>query len=127
MGTTVKVNLDAVQTILSKRGLQPGGKAQLYMTTEIYKKSIPYTPFDNNPLSTLVTIEPNSITYNVPYARNMYYGKVMAGNPRKATDKDIKYQGSPMRGKLWVERAMIDRKQDVIKAVEDFIKEGRDI
>lgn len=127
MSTTIKVNLDSVGTILAKRGLQHRGKAQLVMTTEIYKKSVPYTPFDNNPLSTLVTLEPNSITYNVPYAKRMWYGKVMAGNPLAAIDKDVKFQGAPMRGKEWVTRAMIDRKGDVIQAVENFIKEGKDV
>lgn len=124
MSTTINVNLDSVATILAKRGLEPGGKAQRFMTSEIYRLSMPYTPFDNNPLSTNVTIDANSITYNSPYARRMYYGKVMVGNPLAATDKDIKFQGAPMRGAKWVERAMVDRKQDVINAVNEFIKRG---
>lgn len=124
MGTTVKVNLDSVNSILAKRGLEPGGKAQRFMTSEIYRLSMPYTPFDNNVLSTNVTIDANSITYNSLYARYQYYGKVMAGNPRKVTDKDIKYQGSPMRGAKWTERMIIDRSEDIVKEVEDFIKKN---
>ena len=124
MSTTIKVNLDSVSSILAKRGLEPNGKAALFMTNEIYKLSMPYTPMDNNILATTTTITANSITYNVPYAQRMWYGKVMAGNPLAAIDKEIKFQGSPMRGMRWVERAMIDKKQDVIKAVEDYIEKN---
>lgn len=125
MGTTVKVNLDSVQTILSKRGLEKGGKAQRFMTSEIKRLSDPYTPMDNGILKSNVTIEADSITYNVPYAKRMWYGKVMAGNPLVATDKDINFQGSPMRGAFWVTRMDADRHNDIVEAVEKFIKEGR--
>ena len=125
MSTTIKVNLDSVQTILNKRGLEPGGKASLVMTEAIHRFSNDYTPFDNNALSTTVTVTPNTLTYVVPYAQYQWYGQVMVGNaPKVAIDKALKYQGSPMRGKCWVTRAMIDRKQDVITEVENYIKKN---
>ena len=129
MSTTIKVNLDSVQEILAKRDLEPGGKAQRFMSSEIQRLSDPYTPFDNGILKSNVSIslDGTQIIYNAPYAKRMWYGKVMAGSPLVATDKDINFQGAPMRGKEWVTRAMIDRKQDVISAVEKFIKEGKDI
>lgn len=119
MGTTIKVNLDSVSTILGKRGLD--GKAQLVMSQEIHRLSQEYIPHDSGNLASLATVTENSITYNSPYARRMWYGKVMAGNPLVATDKEIKFQGAPMRGKEWTNRMMADRSKDVVKAVADFI------
>lgn len=124
MATTIKVNLNSVGTILADRKLEKGGQAQRFMTGEIYRLSKPYMPFDNNPLTTEVTLEADSITHNVPYAKYQYYGKVMKGTPRRVTNKSLRYHGEPMRGRCWVNRAMADRKQDVVKAVEDFIKKG---
>ena len=126
VSTTININLDAVATILAKRGLEPGGKAQRFMSSEIQRLSDPYAPFDNGILKSNVSmsLDGTQIIYNSPYAQRMWYGKVMVGNPLEATDKDIKFQGSPMRGKEWVTRAMIDRKQDVIDAVEKFVKGG---
>lgn len=124
MATTVKVNINVAE-IISSRHMEHGGKAELFMTSEIHRLSMPYTPFDNNPLSTTVKIEPNLLTYEVPYAQRMWHGKVMAGNPLEATDKEINFQGSPMRGKEWVTRMDADRHNDIADAVEKFIKEGK--
>lgn len=122
MATRITVNLNSVATILKDKKLEKGGRAELVMATEVHRLSDPYTPFQEHILATDVTIEPGSITYNVPYAKYQWYGKVMEGNPRRATSKSLRYHGEPMRGSFWVNRAMANRKQDVVKAVEDFIK-----
>ena len=121
MGTTVKVNLP-IGNILKNHGLQKGGRVQAFMTGEVHRLSLPYIPFDNNPLSTTVDIEAESITYKSVYAQYQWYGKVMAGNPRQATEKNLNYQGAPKRGAFWTNRAMADHKGDLAKSVEDFIK-----
>ena len=121
MGTIVKVNLP-IANILKNHGLQKGGKVQAFMTGEVHRLSLPYIPFDNNPLSTTVDIEAESITYKSVYAQYQYYGKVMAGNPRQATEKNLNYQGAPKRGAFWTNRAMADHKDDLVKSVEEFIK-----
>ena len=120
--STVKVNLNikSVTQILATRNMQKGGKADLFLATEIHRLSDPYTPLDNSILKENVTIEPNKITYDSPYAQYQWYGRVMAGNPRKAIAKALKYNGS-LRGAHWTTRMMIDRKQDVIKAVNNFV------
>lgn len=122
MSTRITVNLNSVATILANRGLEKGGQAELVMATEVHRLSDPYTPWQEHELATQVTIEPGSITYNIPYAKYQWYGKVMAGNPRRVTSKSLRYHGEPMRGSFWTNRMFADRKQDVVKAVEDFIK-----
>ena len=123
MGTTVKVNLP-IANILKNHGLQKGGRVQAVMTSEVHRLSLPYIPFDNNPLSTTVDIEAESITYKMPYAQYQWYGKVMVGNPRQATQENLNYQGSPMRGAFWTNRAMANHKDELIKSIEDEIKKG---
>ena len=76
MGTTVKVNLP-IGNILKNHGLQKGGRVQTFMTGEVHRLSLPYIPFDNNPLSTTVDIEAESITYKMPYAQYQYHGNVI--------------------------------------------------
>ena len=119
MSTSIKIDLDSISDILAKRKLD--GEAQLKMSSEIHKLSMPYIPFDNNPLSTNVDIEEKSITYISPYAKYQWYGKAMAGNPRKPTSKDLSYQGAPKRGKEWTNRAMADHKEELTEEVAKFI------
>lgn len=76
----------------------------------------------------------HSIKYTSPYAHYMYKGKSMVapngsswatkGQRKHYTGKLLKYQGAPKRGAEWDKRMMNDRKKDVIKDVENFIKSG---
>ena len=123
MATSIKVNLP-LNNILKNHGLEKGGRVQAFMTNEVHRLSLPYIPFDNNPLSTTVDIEAESITYKSVYAQYQYYGKVMAGNPRQATEKNLNYQGAPRRGAFWEKRMLVDHKNELIKSIEDEIKKG---
>lgn len=122
MGVKVKINIDP-NVILSKRHLENGGAAQLELVNEILKKAIPYTPEDSTTLETNIDIANGGkqIIYKSPYARYQYYGKVMAGDPRKPTDKDLVYNGAPMRGKEWIKRMWADRGKEITKTVADFV------
>lgn len=121
MPTTVKIQLNNTDEILKARHLETNGLAQLHMTNEIFKLSDEYVPFDNHNLGELVKIEPSSITYNSPYARYQWFGVAMESNPRKATDRPLKYQGAPKRGKEWVTRCWIDRKSEILQSVANFV------
>lgn len=46
------------------------------------------------------------------------------GIKRVISKQSLKYQGSPKRGKEWEKRMMNDRKRDVCKDVQNFIKNG---
>lgn len=60
----------------------------------------------------------------------MYKGKVAVGASkpkgvkRSISNKPLKYQGAPKRGAEWEKRMMNDRKQEVCKDVENYIKRG---
>lgn len=70
----------------------------------------------------------HSIKYTSPYAHYMYKGKkaIGASKPkgvkRKISNQALKYQGAPKRGAEWDKRMMNDRKKDIVKDIENFIK-----
>lgn len=142
---TVKVNISDTDTILTKHGLEPGGRVQRFITNEIMRLSNPYVPNDGAGIlasSARISNEGDAIIYATPYARYHWYGKLMVdpktgkgafykegygfwsrkGVQKVLTDRDMKYQGAPLRGPRWVERAWLDNKQSIIKATEQYAR-----
>lgn len=123
----IKVEFDAKQ-ILASRGLGATKKVQKYLASEVKRLSDKYVPMQQGMLKNNAQIagDGSFIVYNQPYAHYQWYGKVMAGRaPKHYTDDDLTYNGAPMRGARWTERMMIDKKEDIEKSVEAFIKRGK--
>lgn len=97
---TARVNIDKYGTILEKRGLDEGGRAQQALDNQILKDCDPYVPMltgmmkDSGPIHT--AIGSGIIIYWTPYARKQYYTN----------------GGDGLRGKLWFERAKADHLSD---------------
>lgn len=119
--------------MLKKRGLQNMGPVQKVIDQEVIRLMAPYTPRQNNALidsATLGTdIGSGEINQNTPYSRYHYYGKLMVssitgsayaskGEKKILTDKDMKYNGAPMRGPFWFDRMKADRKDDILKGAQ---------
>lgn len=122
----VKVNIDA-KKILASRGLGSSDKVQKYLASEVKRLSDPYTPMQSKNLMNLAQIaaDGSEIVYTQPYAHYQYYGEVMAGRaPKEYTGRKLTYNGAPNRGARWVERMLIDKRKDIEKSVETFIKRG---
>lgn len=91
----------------------------------------PYIPFVAGPLKNNKRY-PNDYTieYVSPYAHYHYIGKKAIGPSRPKGVKrtisgiDMKYSGAPKRGPKWDKRMMNDRRDDVCKDLENFIKNG---
>lgn len=124
----VVTNLDDVSTMLKKRGLEPNGRVQKLFTATCAKEMDPYIPMQQGILKITRIIGTDSITYNSPYAKFQYYGKVMIGiksrrvfadkGERKVvTGRDLKYHGAPKRGKLWDKRMWADKKNKILNDV----------
>lgn len=124
----VVTNLDDVSTMLKKRGLEPNGRVQKLFTTTCAKEMDPYVPMQQGILKITRIIGTDSVTYNSPYAKFQYYGKVMIGvksrrvfadkGERKVvTGRDLKYHGAPKRGKLWDKRMWADKKNKILNDV----------
>ena len=60
----------------------------------------------------------------------MYKGKVAVGSSRPKgikrviSNQPLKYQGAPKRGAEWDKRMMNDRRKDVIRDIQNYIKGG---
>lgn len=136
MNVTVAVNMPDAAKLLKKRGLDPGGRVQQLFTSEVAKRSDPYVPMQQGILKNTAIIEADRIIYNTPYARNMYYGKVMVdpvtgaagfltkdgwrsrkGVKKIVSDREYNYHGAPMRGKLWDKRMWADKKRVIVNNV----------
>lgn len=136
MGNKVTIKLDRADVILAKRGFQKGGKAYVALLSELKRVSDPYVPMDTGMLKDTkvhVIIEKCQLVYDGPYARYLFYGKVMGPNfpikkggrlegfyspsKKKLTGRKLKYAGAPKRGSFWATRAWADHKGDILRNV----------
>lgn len=110
-------------------------KAQIFIDNEVLKLNARYIPFQSgflNRSGVLGTIPGSGeVIYNAPYARYMYYGKIMrdasgraffGGAPKHVTDEDLTYHGSPERGKLWFERMKQNHNVQLLRGAANFMK-----
>jgi len=140
MGWTVSTDISK-ENLLIATGLNDGGATQRFFTNEVMRASDPYTPFDTGVLKNTAQNCGDNIYYNVPYARYVWYGKLMVdpkthkgaffsedygfwsrpNTPKLLTDVDLEYHGGAKRGAYWVNRAWIDNKDSILKATKDYI------
>ncbi len=95
-------------------------KAQIYIDNEVLRLSEPYIPMQSGMLKKLGILGtvPGSgeVVWNGPYARYLYYGKLMVGRaPKKLTDKNLTYHGAPKRGAFWFERMKADKRGQILR------------
>lgn len=125
----VKLNLKPLQEILAKRGLEERGKVQQFVGDEVLRKCDPYVPFQSGILKNTAQVlnGGKQVRWNSPYAKFLYYGKVMVGvnsnspwarkGERKVvTGKNLTYSGAPKRGSMWFERMKAQHGQEIIDA-----------
>ncbi len=123
-----EVRKDSSSRIAQRHGLGKGGVIQKYIDSRVITLSAPYTPFHAGQLTRSATLSTvigsGEVTYNAPYARFLYYGKVMVspttgspwakrGERKVLTAKVINYNGAPRRGSYWFDRM----KQNHLKAL----------
>ena len=66
------------------------------------------------------------VSYNSPYGRYQYYGKLMVGPaPRQLTNTDLQYHsGDSRRGAFWFERMKSDHLDDILKGAQRIANGG---
>ena len=123
---SVKIDISKAE-ILKNLGLGGNDKVRKYLASQVKRLCDPYVPMQQGLLKNTATIagDGSYIVYSQPYAHYQYYGKVMAGRaPKQYTGDDLTYHGAPMRGPQWEKRMLADKKQDLVKSVEAYIKKG---
>lgn len=126
MKVTVKVDVNTAK-IMRQRGLGGDHGAQRFLASEVQRLSDPYIPMQQGMLKNqnIIAQDGSSITYTQPYAHYQYYGQAMAGRaPKKYTGNELDYHGAPMRGKEWDKRMMADKREEIERNLEIFVKRG---
>lgn len=124
MPTVVKLEMPGLAEVLGKRNMEPGGRAQQFLTTECAKQMVPYMPKLTGTLiavaETGVQAAEGRIVVNAPQARYLYFGKIMVGRaPKKVTDKDLNYttQHNALAGPFWDKRMWEDKGSQILKGI----------
>lgn len=128
----VETHLDSAAEIQGKRGLQANGRVQKFFTMTCAKEMDPYVPMQKGMLKNTRIIGTDTVTYNMPYAKFQYHGKVMVGTKsgspwaksgerKSVTDKDLTYHGAPTRGAFWNKRMWADKKAKVLNQVAAYV------
>lgn len=133
----VRLELDDLDDILARRGLQPGGRVQKVVDNAVLRYCAPKVPFDTGYLIrsaiTASAIGEGLIVYATPYARYLYYGEIYGpnfpifeggelagfrspkGKKKHPTGRPLTYRGAPERGAYWFERMKAEHKTDIIQ------------
>ena len=111
------MGLKPISEIKADLGIEPNGKVQKYFTERCYQHMDKYVPMaDTHQLRENVTVNSNSITYNMPYAHAQYVG-IVHGSP-------VKNYTTPGTGPYWDKRMVSAEIQDVVKECQAFINRG---
>lgn len=118
----ISVNMRPVNQILRAKGLSTGGDVQRFHTANVLRRIVKYMPYRTGATIKLTVAQsPVSKPYIVtdaPYARYLYYGKVMVGKaPKAVTDKDLQYTKTknPRAGPFW-DRALMAAEGKALQA-----------
>ncbi len=124
---TAVCNLNGLEKMLRSRGLESGGMVSLVTAQIIAREMDPYVPMAAGASAHMKNrrrVEADGVVYPGPYARYLYFGKVMIGRaPKRVTDRDLKYHGAPKRGAFWDKRMWRAKKKKVVREVA-FIAGG---
>lgn len=148
MKTNIKVKLQMKPTrqILESKGLGPNGDVTKQFTAIVNHRITRYMPYRTGTLATKSKrmIGPNQIEVMGPYARYMYYGKVMVdpktgaagfqdkngewksrrGVNKVESGRPINYdttKGHPLAGPFWDKRMMAAEGAQITKELQTYI------
>lgn len=125
--TVIRLNPNKV---IKRLGLHPGGKGQQYYQERIMHYMEPYLPRrergsvvdsmkqGNEPQNARITMRGNHIRY-------LYFGKAMAGKPKKPIDKDLAYTKSPhpKAGPFWAKQVEQNDMDKIGQEMTSWVKE----
>lgn len=117
------IGLDAVDRRIS----QLASEGETWLANEILKDTDPFVPALTLSLSQRSRVEGDSVIYPGPYARYLYYGKVMEGpkyGPKHATDKDLVFTKSvhPQAQSHWFEASKAQNLKKWVRGVAKFAR-----
>lgn len=116
----IKFELDSIRSIVRRHGLDSGGAVQRFHTSNVLRRIIRYMPYRSGMTIKITQLQTNVsqplIITDTPYAKYLYYGKMMVGKaPKVLTDKPLEYtlDKNPLAGPFW-DRRLAANEGDVI-------------
>ena len=124
-----ELKLSDTKKILDNHGLNEYGPIQKFIDNETLKRCSKYLPFQTGALMNMgilgTVIGSGEVAWIGVKPRYLYYGKVMVGPaPKKVTDKDLIYNGAPLRGAFWFERMKAAEGQEIVKGAQKLADGG---
>lgn len=115
-----------LEELKKKHCLGADGRIQRYIDQAVVRHMAPYTPLDTGALQNSVYARNGEIVYTVPYAKFLYYGKVLVspstgspwakrGEEKVLTRRLLQFKGAPMRGSYWFLRMKAQYAQEILK------------
>lgn len=134
MKLNVKVKMHSVNKILKDHGLNKDGRVTRFLRDEADRLMNPFIPMDTGMGRRNKTYPNNySIKYISPYMKYIYNGILMLakngsawaklGEKKVLTSKKLEYHTSGT-GPKWDKLMLQRRKNDLVKDVENYIKNG---
>lgn len=103
---------------IRQSGVGIGGRVQKVIDAAVIKACDPYVPYATGRLARSVhlatTIGSGEITYDTPYARDVYYPASDGGKARHYNTAIHQ-----LAGPYWFDRAMADHGEDILKEARD--------
>lgn len=123
----VAVELRPVREIIRQKGLAPGGAVQRQHTANVLRRIIRYLPYRSGATIkqtiTQTDISRPEIVTRSPYAKYIYYGKVMVGRaPKQRTDRPLRYRDkNPLAGPRWDRRLVSAEGKLLARELQDYL------
>ena len=115
---STKVDLKPINTIIADLGVEPNGRVQKFFTNACYRYMDKYVPMDTGNLRTVVTIGPNYVEYEMPYAHYQYVGQREDGSHK------IKRHTTTGTTTYWDIRMWNVEKDNIVDEVQAFMGRG---
>lgn len=113
------VTIDSFSELKKQLGLDEHGPVAKYFTNTCYRHMDKYVPLrDTGMLRTIVTLEDNAITYEMPYAVYQYYGM------REDGSRVVSHWTTPGTGPYWDELMKSAEWDNVVKEIQHYL-DGR--
>lgn len=122
-----KIRVDGLDSI-AYRMHETATKGETWLANEIMKDTRPYVPALTLSLSDRTHVEGNKVIYPGPYARYLYFGKVMEGpkfGPKHATDKNLVYTKTvhPQAQSHWFEASKAQNIKKWERGVKKYVRD----
>lgn len=114
---------------LPKKLNKAASKTNLAVATQVAKDTEPYVPMLTGSLRIRTQVDGGRVIYPGPYARYLYYGKVMKGpryGPKYPTNKNLVYSETrPIQaGDHWFEKSKAQNLEKWERVAENALKKN---